>query len=60
MRMNDTNIITRSDGTRYQYDSDFDLYRRVQGPSELTHMAQFGWIYTCLVIIIIAVIVTYA
>jgi hypothetical protein len=58
--MDDTNIITRPDGRRYEYDSEFDVYRRIPEPSELTHMGRFGWIYACLLSIIIATIVTYS
>lgn len=45
--MNDTDIITRPDGTRYAYDADFDVYRRIPEPQESTHMSQYGWIYIC-------------
>jgi hypothetical protein len=58
--MDNNNTITRPCGTRYEYDSDFDVYRRVPEPEELTHMAQFGWVYACVFSIIIAVVATYS
>lgn len=44
MNQQDANTIIRN-GSRYEYDADFDVYRRVPEPSELTHMSQYGWIY---------------
>jgi hypothetical protein len=38
-------------GCKYEYDADFDVFRRVPEPHELTHMAKFGWIYFCVVAI---------
>jgi len=38
-------------GQTYEYDADFDVFRRVPEPHELTHMAKFGWIYFCVVAI---------
>ena len=49
--MNDTNTITRSNGQRYEYDADFDVYRRVPEPHELTHISKYGWIYICVFVL---------
>ena len=35
-------------GRQYEYDADFDVFRRVPEPQDLTHMSQFGWIYFCI------------
>ena len=55
--MND-NIIQRSNGQRYEYDADFDVYRRVPESHELTHLAQFGWIYVTTLLCAICYYVT--
>lgn len=57
--MMENNIITRSDGSRYEYDADFDLYRRVPDAQELTHMGQYGWIYICVLSLAISVYMTW-
>ena len=56
--MNDTNTITRPDGSRYEYDADFDVYRRVPEPHELTHMGQYGWIYICVFVLAFSAVMT--
>jgi hypothetical protein len=50
----DDNIIETNRG-RFEYDPDFDYYRRVPEPKELTHLSQFGWVYICVGILAIAV-----
>ncbi len=55
--MND-NTITRSNGSRYEYDADFDVYRRVPEPHELTHMGQYGWIYICVFVLAFGAVMT--
>lgn len=34
-------------GRKYEYDADFDVFRPVPEPQELTHASQYGWIYFC-------------
>jgi hypothetical protein len=53
-----TNTITRPNGSRYAYDADFDVYRRIPDPEELTHTSQYGWIYVCAVLVIISAVIT--
>lgn len=40
---NDHNLIITPKG-QYEYDSDFDVYRRVLDPQELTLAQRYGWI----------------
>jgi hypothetical protein len=56
--MENDNIITRPNGQRYEYDADFDVYRRIPKPEELTHTAKYGWIYACVILVICCAIVT--
>lgn len=56
--MENDNIITRPNGSRYEYDSDFDVYRRIPDASEFGHMQQFGWIYVCTILAVICWYVT--
>jgi hypothetical protein len=58
MNQQDANTIIRN-GSRYEYDADFDVYRRVPDPSELTHMSQYGWIYLCVFSLAISVYMTW-
>jgi len=50
----DKDIIHTPKG-RFEYDADFDMYRRLPEPRELTHLSQFGWVYICVCILGIAV-----
>ena len=54
----DDDTITRSNGQRYAYDADFDVYRRVPEPQELTHMSQYGWIYISVFALALSVYMT--
>ena len=56
MQPNDNRIETPH-GT-YQYDPDYDCYYRICTPEDLTHWNQFGWIYVCAVLTVIAYYVT--
>jgi hypothetical protein len=44
------NVMTtiEHNGRKYEYDADFDIFRPVPEPQEQTHMAQFGWLYLCI------------
>ena len=55
--MDDTTI-TRSNGQRYAYDADFDVYRRVPDAQELTHMGQYGWIYICVFVLAVGAVMS--
>ena len=55
--MNDNDIITRSNGARYEYDADFDIYRRIPEYHELTHVQQWGWIYVSIILCIVSWII---
>ena len=43
---------------RFRYDADFDMYRRLPEPRDLSHLSQFGWIYACAVLTAICYYVT--
>jgi len=45
-------------GHEYEYDADFDVFRRVPEPHEFTHMSQFGWIYFSIIALVIGYFVT--
>lgn len=51
----DHNIIITPKG-QYQYDPDFDIYRRVPEPGDQTHWQRYGWIYVFAVLLAITVI----
>ena len=53
--MDDRDIFIQTKQGRFEYDPDFDYYRRVPEPQELTHLSQFGWVYICVGILAIAV-----
>ena len=55
--MDDTTI-TRSNGQRYAYDADFDVYRRVPDAQEWTHVSQYGWIYICVFVLAFGAVMT--
>jgi hypothetical protein len=52
-------IVVRSNGQRYEYDADFDVYRRVPEPHELTHMGRYGWIYISVLSLAISAYMTW-
>ena len=47
--------IIEVDGRQYQYDPDFDCFRRVQEPTE----SKYGWIVVTLCVAIVAFLVEY-
>jgi len=56
---NNDYTITRSNGARYQYDADFDMYMRIPEPVEETHMLRWGWAYICLLTLVLSAYITY-
>ena len=53
--MNDPyNKVIIVDGKQYRWDADYDCYHRVYEQGDLTHLQQFGWIYTIILLAIIA------
>jgi hypothetical protein len=56
--MDDRDIFIHTQRGRYEYDADFDVYRRVPEPRDLTHAEQFGWIYVTLILTAICYYVT--
>ncbi len=56
--MDDRDIFIQTAQGRFEYDADFDVYRRQPEPCELTHIQQFGWIYVTLVLTAICFFVT--
>ncbi len=54
---NDHNLIITARG-QYSYDADFDVYRRVPEPRDLSHFEQFGWIYVTLLLTALCFFVT--
>lgn len=56
---NNHNIIITPLG-QYEYDSDFDVYRRVPSSQETTALAQYGWIYLCLFLTALCFILEHA
>lgn len=55
--MDDRDIFIYTSRGTYQYDADFDQYRRVR-TEPLSHREQFGWLYVCLFLFIIAVVLS--
>jgi hypothetical protein len=57
----DTTTIER-DGRLYRYDPDYDCWYRVFRPeeyAELPHMEKYGWLYVCLLCLVIAAVATF-
>jgi hypothetical protein len=47
------------DGKTYRYDMDYDCWYRVYSQEEydaLPHMEKYGWLYVCLVCLVIAAV----
>ncbi len=53
----DQNLIITAKG-QYAYDADYDIYRRVPEPRDLTHFQQFGWIYVLAILTAVTYYVT--
>jgi hypothetical protein len=47
--MDDRDLFIHTQHGQFEYDPDFDIYRKVND-QPLTHTAQFGWLYVCVVL----------
>jgi hypothetical protein len=56
--MDDRDLFIHTKQGQFEYDADFDVYRRQPEPRELTHLSQFGWIYVTVVLTAICFYVT--
>lgn len=56
--MDDRDIIIQTNRGRYLYDADFDVYRRLPEPKDLSHFQQFGWIYALAILTAVTYYVT--
>ncbi len=56
--MDDRDIFIHTTRGRYEYDRDFDVYRRQPEPRDLSHFEQFGWIYVTLALTALCFFVT--
>lgn len=56
--MDDRDIFIQTKQGRFEYDADFDIYRRQPEARDLTHLSQFGWIYVLAVLTVVAYYVT--
>lgn len=56
--MDDRDLFIHTKQGQFEYDADFDYYRRVPEATEQSHLSQFGWIYVCAVLTAICYYVT--
>jgi len=56
--MDDRDIFITTNKGQFQYDPDFDVYRRLQAPRELTVTQRYGWIAVTLALTAICFYVT--
>jgi len=56
--MDDRDIFIQTKQGQFEYDADYDIYRRRPEPRDLTHFQQFGWIYVLAILTVIAYYVT--
>ena len=55
--MDNRDIIHTAQG-HFEYDADFDVYRRQQEPKDLTHSQQYGWIYVTVLLTALCFFIT--
>jgi len=56
--MDDRDIFIHTAQGQFEYDADFDIYRRRQLPCQLTVFERYGWIAVCLVLTALCYYVT--
>ncbi len=56
--MDDRDIFIHPNRGEYEYDADYDIYRRRPEPRDLTHLQQFGWIYVLAILTAVTYYVT--
>ena len=56
--MDDRDLFIHTKQGQFEYDSDFDVYRRQQDPRELTLAQRYGWIAVTLLLTAVCFAVT--
>ena len=56
--MDDRDLFIHTKQGQFEYDADFDIYRRLQDPRELTALQKYGWIAVTLALTLLCFYVT--